>query len=136
MSAVSYTHLDVYKRQRKTLSVRLAVGGLLLGGALTVRADTGFDELLHDVFDLGIRYTSNVEFLGRTINANAVSYTHLPVRYTGKKFIADVLASGGHTFSVYAEGYQAMKGRPLSPTLPSSAVRASSGYQNSDYLVM
>ena len=60
----------------------------------------------------------------------------IPVRYTGKKFIADVLASGGHTFSVYAVGYQAMKGRPLSPTLPSSAVRASSGYQNSDYLVM
>ena len=38
-----------------------------------------------------------------------------PVSYTGKKTIADVLASGGHTFSVYAEGYQAMKDAVLCP---------------------
>lgn len=65
-------------KSRKTHSVRLAVGGLLLGGALTVRADTGFDELLHDVFELGVRYTSNVEFLGLTINANATCGANCP----------------------------------------------------------
>ena len=57
-------------KARKTLSVRLAVGALLLGGALTVRADSDTTEMLRDIFDLGMRYTSTVEFLGRAVNAN------------------------------------------------------------------
>lgn len=69
-------------KARKAHTVRLVVGGLLLGGALTVHADSGFDEVLRDAFDLSVRYTQQVEFLGRVVNANVSCGTSCPTPAT------------------------------------------------------
>ena len=58
-------------KTHKMNTVRLIVGGLLLGSALTVHADSTGDTLLREIFDRGTRITSKVEFLGLSTNVNA-----------------------------------------------------------------
>jgi len=84
-------------KARKILSVRLAVGAILLGGALTVRADSDTTEMLRDIFDLGMRYTSTVEFLGRAVNANVGCEPNCPTP-------APDVDTGRRNFGLSADG--------------------------------
>ena len=47
------------------------------------------------------------------------SYNLNTIQYQSKTTIADLLLAGGHTFSVYAQGYDKMKAALLCPAVPS-----------------
>ena len=77
MAAVSYTHLDVYKRQLLESPMTVAIM-LIIGGVILIYIDKWFlQPVIHSETNITLK-NSFVIGLWQTI-AMAVSYTHLDV---------------------------------------------------------
>ena len=61
LMAVSYTHLDVYKRQAEDIARASAVekSGVLLGGDLNILRPVSYTHLTMSVYDLMERFHAN-----------------------------------------------------------------------------
>lgn len=64
---------------RTLKTVRFAVGAVLVASALTVHADTGYERFLREIFDNGVRLTTEVTFPGLISQANATCEPNCPL---------------------------------------------------------